>query len=146
MPTKCCRFDSSGSASRWCHKNYSSSRRPERLCGSCSLQFGGYQSPFLGVKRSESEVDLSLPIAPRLRMSGSISLLPFVISRRGQGQLRFFFYFLKLIVQLNNTSTFISYFAENTLILHYKTREINLFLLWNSQETLRHSHYYYSIQ
>jgi len=35
------------------------------------------------------------------------------------------FYFLKLIVQLNNTSAFTSYFTENTLILHYKTREIN---------------------
>jgi hypothetical protein len=45
------------------------------------------------------------------------------------------FYFLKLIVPLNNTSTFISYFTENTLILYYKTREINRLILWNSQET-----------
>ena len=67
-------------------------------------------------------------------MSGTIPLLPFMLSRRGQGQIRFFT-FLKLIVQLNNTSAFTFYFTENTLFLHYKTREINRFILSNSQET-----------
>jgi len=48
MPTKCYRLDGPGSASRWCHNNYSSPRRPERVWGSCSLQLSGYESFSLG--------------------------------------------------------------------------------------------------
>jgi hypothetical protein len=50
---------------------------PERLWGTLSLIFNGYQVSFPRVKRPGPKVEHTLLIVLRLRMSGCIPLLPF---------------------------------------------------------------------
>jgi hypothetical protein len=64
--------------------------RRDRLCRPPSVPSNGYRGPFPSVKRRSVNLNTHRHLAPRLKISGAIPLLPYTPSWRTQGQLYFY--------------------------------------------------------